>query len=409
MRKYKQSNKATRVAHLLVASLAVFAHVCFPAQAYLDEPEIDNESQQMHWKCGFIDKQGKPVIEAKYDGAKRFAEGLAPVCINGKWGFIDTNGDLKIPMQFEDAKSFSNGLAAVQAKGKWGFIAATGKVVILPKFLSAKKFSESLAFVEVEQNKWSCINKTGKVQFALDANVSSVDNFKGGLAVVHRSSTAEYRDPKGEKLFNEFERHSHPFSEKLACVSVSPNGWNYSYGYIDEKGKTVVEPKYARAGSFSEGLACVCVHEGEQEMLPKYPMGKWGYISKDGKVVIAPSFDDAGNFHDGMALVMTEGSGGDTSRCGYINQKGETIVPRKYNLGFDFCEGLALVREGNIWKFIDKSGTEVITTDVVLCGSFHDGRALVAKFSSESSVKPAVYANRFRFAMPIHHQYDEND
>lgn len=404
MRKYKRSNKATRVACILAASLSVFAHMCFPAQAYLDEPEIDNESQQMHWKCGFIDKQGKPVIEANYDGAKRFSEGLAPVCVKGKWGFIDTNGALKIPMQFDDAKSFSNGMAAVQAKGKWGFIDATGKMVIAPQFLSAKRFSESLAFVEIAQNKWSCINKTGKVQFALDANVSGVDDFKGGLAVVHRSSTAEYRNPKGAKLFGEFERHSHPFSEKLACVSVSPNGWNYSYGYIDEKGKTVVEPKYARAGSFSEGLACVCVHEGEQEMLPKYPMGKWGYISKDGKVVIAPSFEDAGNFHDGMAVILT----GENGLCGYINTKGETVIPAKYVRGFDFSDGLALVREGTTWKFIDKAGNAVVTPNAALCGSFHEGRALIANPVDQEVLK-RLNAENYKFPMPIHHQYDEND
>lgn len=402
-------SKVTKVALFLACVGSIWEIAALPARAYLDEPEIDNETQKVGsatsvWSCGFVDKEGKPVIEAKYDGCKRFSEGLAPVCLKGKWGFVDTSGVLKIPMQFDDANPFSDGLAAVQMRNKWGFIDRSGKSVIAPKFFSVKKFSESAAFVELVENKWACIDKTGKTLFDLDANVSSVDDFKEGLALVHRSSTAEFRNKKGEKVFAEFERHSLPFSEKLACVSVSPNGWNYSYGFIDSAGKVVVEPKYARAGSFSEGLACVCVHEGEQEMLPKYPLGKWGYISQTGTVAIAPAFEDAGNFHDGMALILV----GEQGLCGYINAKGETVIPAKYIRGFDFSDGLALVREDTTWKYLDKAGKVVITSDGYLCANFHDGRAMVAKLKDSSVLKNAG-AENYKFPMPIHHQYDEND
>lgn len=401
---------------------AVFLLAFLPAQAYVEEPAIDNEAQSFSanstkpaanssdgkpislWRCGFIDKQGKSLIAPRYEGCKRFSEGLAPVRQNAKWGFIDVSGNLNIPTKYDDAEPFSEGLAAVSVGKKWGYIDATGKQVIVPKFLSAQKFSDGLAFVEVAENKFSCIEKTGKVQFAIEEVIVGVDDFKQGFAVVHKSSTAEYRNKKGEKIFGEFDRHSLSFAENLACVAVSKDGWNFSFGYMDEQGKLVVEPKYFRGGSFSEGLACVCIHEGEPDMLPAYPFGKWGYISKDGKLLIPATYDDAGNFHDGMAQIRA----GKEALCGYINSKGESVIPARYSQGYDFSDGLALVRDGNQWKYLDKEGKAVISTDAQLCGNFHDGRAFVG-YIQDKAVLEKSNKEAPKFAMPIHHVFDKND
>ena len=81
-------------------------------------------------KWGFIDKQGKMVIDPQFDAVRPFANGLAVVRIGddktGKWGFIDPQGKFVINPQFDDAGSFSGGLAAVytgdRETGKWGYI-----------------------------------------------------------------------------------------------------------------------------------------------------------------------------------------------------------------------------------------------------------------------------------------------
>ena len=48
---------------------------------------------KVNGKLGFIDKSGKLVIDAKYDEAENFSEGLAGVELNGKWGYINIKGD----------------------------------------------------------------------------------------------------------------------------------------------------------------------------------------------------------------------------------------------------------------------------------------------------------------------------
>ncbi|EAK9856530.1 WG repeat-containing protein [Campylobacter lari] len=52
-------------------------------------------------KYGFIDKQGNLVIEAKYDNAWGFSEGLARVELNGKYGFVDKQGNLVIETEYD--------------------------------------------------------------------------------------------------------------------------------------------------------------------------------------------------------------------------------------------------------------------------------------------------------------------
>lgn len=65
------------------------------------------------------------------------------------------------------------------------------------------------------------------------------------------------------------------------------------YGYLDQTCKTVINPQFDAAGSFSEGLADVKIS------------GKWGYIDKTGKYVINPQFDDAWPFSEGLTKVKS--------------------------------------------------------------------------------------------------------
>ncbi len=84
------------------------------------------------------------------------------------------------------------------------------------------------------------------------------------------------------------------------------------------------------------------------------------------------------------------------------------MIPAKYSQGYDFSDGLALVRDGNQWKYLDKDGKAVISTDAQLCGNFHDGRAFVGYIQDKALLEKSNQAAP-KFAMPIHHAFDQND
>ena len=56
-------------------------------------------------KYGFIDKNGKVVIEPQFYDVHTRGEGFAQVEKDGKWGYIDKNGKVVIEPQFDDARA----------------------------------------------------------------------------------------------------------------------------------------------------------------------------------------------------------------------------------------------------------------------------------------------------------------
>ena len=110
---------------------------------------------------GFVDKQGKFVINPQYDNVGIFEEGLASVEVNGKRGYIDKQGKIVINPQFDFAMYFSEGLAMVSVGlNLYGFIDKQGEYVVNPQFYLAQPFTEGLASVTFEK-EWGYINKKG--------------------------------------------------------------------------------------------------------------------------------------------------------------------------------------------------------------------------------------------------------
>jgi hypothetical protein len=96
-------------------------------------------------KIGFADPLCKIVIQAEYDFAAPFEEGMSVVCNGcsfdkskdpehpelkgGTWGYIDKTGKLAIPMQYQSAMPFENGKATVTQNGAKVTIDKTGAIV----------------------------------------------------------------------------------------------------------------------------------------------------------------------------------------------------------------------------------------------------------------------------------------
>lgn len=64
------------------------------------------------------------------------------------------------------------------------------------------------------------------------------------------------------------------------------------WGFIDETGKVIVEPKYDFVWFFCEGFAEVKV------------CGGWGFVDKTGKEVVKPKYKEVGYFDGGFAEVI---------------------------------------------------------------------------------------------------------
>lgn len=195
-------------------------------------------------KYGFINSEGKFVIQPQYRFAHDFHEGLAAVFLDYNYGYIDKDGAVVIPFRHVDASNgindFHEGLAAITIKDKYGFMDKTGKIVIPPQFDlpwddDIHDFHENMAVV--------CIHKNSKQYYGVI-------------------------DKTGKYLIKPRYKFIGDYSEGLASIKIGRK-----YGYINKYGKLVIKPQFDSARDFINGIAAISGNSIS------------GYIDPTGKIV----------------------------------------------------------------------------------------------------------------------------
>ncbi len=84
---------------------------------------------------GWIDSEGKVILNNEFSGAGEFVSGRAPAASGGKysWAYIDTDGNSVLPSKwkFNGARPFSEGLAAAEVKAyRWMYFKKEGTIAI---------------------------------------------------------------------------------------------------------------------------------------------------------------------------------------------------------------------------------------------------------------------------------------
>jgi WG containing repeat len=318
-----------------------------------------------HDKAGFINRTGKLIIPLCFDKLGDFSEGLARFERDGSWGYIDRSGTVVIEPKFPWAQEFSEGLAHVQVTGdpdgpdgKWGFIDKTGKLVIPPDYKGTfggksnigsddlgESFHDGLAAVEIN-GKQGFIDKTGNA--VIPAEFKYAYPFSEGLAAATKSPSGNdgwgYIDATGKWVIAPQFQWASPFSDHLARVRTE-----HDCLYIDATGAVILRrsaaptEKYCATGDFAEGLSS------------RKSGDKFGFVDQAGKQIIEPKFDFVRQFSDGLAAVRVGG------KWGYIDKAGKMAVPlRVLDSAEDFHHGLAFVQDKDgRYGYIDSSGNYV--------------------------------------------------
>ncbi len=318
-------------------------------------------------KCGYINRQGRMVIQPHSGFSGEFHDGLAQARDGKRIFYIDKTGKEVFASPFAyDHHPFSGGFAQGSDGLKFYYCDTKGKV--LPGFhANTRAFSEGRAAVGVNParfdgalrkkedewspTKWGFIDSTGTM--VIPANYWLVGSFSHGLAPVLVGGSA-------------------------GDMCTGPRGG--SWGFINKRGELVIKPVFQGAGEFSEGLAVV--HIKDQGA---------GYIDTTGKMVIQPrQFSIAWSFHDGVARIRGSEELGNPGwkDFGYIDKQGKvTVFPRGISVG-DYSEGIASARDKPTWNgkewvqsrygYVDKRGEWVIKPQYDHAGMFQDGIASVS-------------------------------
>lgn len=278
---------------------------------------------------------------------------LFPVEVKWKHGYVDRAGKLVIGAKYDHAGPFSDGVAVVSH----GLItevlgqaeSVTGNTVSIP--------------VEPGGMQWEIIDESGKVVARLTPNLDYRESvFSEGLAtfpswVEGRGSVYGYMDKTGKTVIEPRFARALPFRGGLAPACAAPG----RCGFIDRAGEPVVRPVYTEVRPFSDGLAQVRDAEGLA-----------GYVDGSGELVIPPQFNGSqpGDFNEGLAPAAYPGT-----KFGFIDRLGHFAVRPQFDGAGVFNEGLAPVLAGDRMGYVDREGRFVIPARFVWAQSFSDGLA----------------------------------
>ena len=284
-------------------------------------------------------------------------------------GYINGSGKMVIPADYQTAYNFSCGWALVKEDGEVMYIDANGK--------PAKNLPEADTYYSYFYYNM--------VTFKIDGLQGKWDNnFKEVIP-------AEYK--------------SIGINTDAGLMWFTEDG--KEYGFINEKGKQVIEPKFDYCSSFEDGICVVGVNKtvdsqtemrygvidtkGEYLISPQkkeiYNMGegriafynattkKWGIWDKNGNEILPATYDDINAISCGLALVEKN------SKYGYIDKNGNEVIAPRYAGAMDFVENLAWIQKSSDSRIelIDKNGESImrLKEEEYPQGTFHNGLATI--------------------------------
>ena len=193
-----------------------------------------------------------------------FQEGVVGFWEGGRLGFMDTEGRVVIEPRFVASSGFEGGVAWVRVGRLWGLIDKKGEFLAEPKFGDCEFFSEGLAWVRIGR-LWGAINKKGEYAFEPKFVSCIYDHGKkgGGRRVAK---------PSG-------------FKGGLARVAVKRQG-ELRFGYVDRAGNFRLPPIFPHGGDFRGGVARVFFPDTKRRHRYRYWMAS--LVTENGEVLYGP-------------------------------------------------------------------------------------------------------------------------
>lgn len=262
-----------------------------------------------------------------------------------------------------EVETVSKQLYVIWRDGKYGFIDSTGKEIIKAVYDGAgSDYVHGQSVYVIDRSKGIQVYYDANGNELFECQINQCSYLSEGMAVYEQKVMQSdgtyvkrygYVNDKGRQVVEPvFHRASH-FKEGLARVNMGKAG-----GYIDKNGAQAIPLRFSSTTDFSEGLAVVQLTV----------RGKYAYIDKLGKVVIPARFAYAGPFSDGAAVVNVNG------KYGYIDRMGKYILTPQFTAAQPFSEGLAFVERNGKSFYIDKQGKKKIL-NLTAGGRFVDGLA----------------------------------
>lgn len=254
-------------------------------------------------KYGLSNSEGKQVVEPVYEDVGIFPKSssypYAPVCKDGEYYFIDTSGNRKLvpdkPLEYIGSVS-EFGYAAAKYQDSYVYILTNfGRTAATWEYTSAF-FGNDAAAVK-RGGKWALIDTSLTEVTEYKYDEIKLDELEAaiheGIAIAKRDGKYLLLSATGEELTDAVFDDVKPFRESGACTAAK---LGTLWGYINQAGEWIIEPKFEDADAFACGFA------------PVYDGETWSYIDEAQNVIIEGRWEQAMPFNSKGLAAVYDGS-----------------------------------------------------------------------------------------------------
>jgi hypothetical protein len=312
-------------------------------------------------KWGYINAKGEWILKPIYDHAGDFQDnGLAIVNLNGLSGIIDISGYFIVRPKYETINPFSEGRATVIDHQGFKVIDESGKELNSSAYAFIGDYVEGRALFSVSDEKgrtmYGYLNRWGKE--VLPAVYESATDFKEGKSLVKlKEGTYALINLTG-KVLNTYQFFfAGDYGDGLLSFQKTAGG---RFGYIDEQGKIIIEPKFTWVQPFQDGCAIVSVKEGNHEYS--------GMIDRKGQYILKPNYRQILHLGEGRVAIGKATNPdkpyiGSLYALGDIN--GHILTGFIFNEITKFENSRASAANDHVTFFIDKKGKRIAGLPIV--------------------------------------------
>jgi hypothetical protein len=384
-----------------------FLIVCLLGLAYPSFAEIQfpTPSKAPSGLYGYADETGKFVIEAQYEQALPFSNGLARVKKSVGWSVITEKGKVITKKPYEEIGGYKNGVSVVSVRGYtdgkynlfYGTISTKGSEIIEPvynyitydsanslfivgkasdpdeKQVSSKKAATALS--NTLQARFGLLNAEGKPIIPLQYEAIRDYQFKLFAAKLTDGRWKVF-NIRGEEIFKGEYTDIRDFDEEYATVKK-----DYRWGIMNKAGqiiKPLVYRDIIRTGKFTYNLL---------------PMPQWKVVDQQNKQKFSYEFEDVRAVNEVLYSYQLEG------KRGLMTEKGEIITPPVYEQIAPITGDLTVVKMNRKYGVIDKKGHTILANDYdnILIDS------VTALIQTKNGAKIGVYNKQGKQIIPIKH------
>ena len=194
---------------------------------------------------GYIDKNKTTVVEAIYDEAGTFIDGVAIVKRGGNYFAINKSGQTVIQPKYPSLKSLGNGRISFwdNVRKTYGLMDTQGKEIGSPIYGQINLFTDNgLALVTID-GKYTYIDKDGKELNLSNGRAVAATDFHEGIAFVKYVDGGDYEavgtDGARKFTLNKGEVPYGHFRGGLCLVWSLNDQGQYTYRYVNTSGVQV--------------------------------------------------------------------------------------------------------------------------------------------------------------------------